>query len=59
MPYRRRRRSHGEPGDALHIPLTTPHLLTPPVTDDEAEKALRRTSYMQATKEAPMDVEEK
>ena len=29
------------------------------VLDDEAEKNLRRISYLQATKEAPMEVEEK
>merc|ERR1719270_1445849 len=30
----------------------------PPPPDDEAEKNLRRISYLQATKEAPMEVEE-
>ena len=29
------------------------------VLEDEAEKNLRRISYLQATKEAPMEVEEK
>ena len=38
-----------------HDPIFINHLFL----DDEAEKNLRRISYLQATKEAPMEVEEK